>query len=90
MPAACSSGVPVSAWTSSMNTSCDSRCSWRAPPPSAGTSRIQLSVSTGSDSAAAIQPSMACRTWVSHVSCRSTAAAICRAISVFDWRSSAM
>ena len=59
-----------------------SRCRWQASEPSEGRSRFQLSVIARSDCAAAIQAWMACRTWASHGSRGSTAAAIWRTVAV--------
>ena len=54
-PAACSSAVSLRVWIIVMNDSVTSRWSRRAAIPSAGTSRIQLSITAGRDSALAIQ-----------------------------------
>src|SRR6266568_1571799 len=85
-PAARSSGVSARSPMSTTKASSHSRCRWRASEPSEGRSRIQLSVMARSDCAAAIQASIACRTWASHGARGSTAAAIWRTIGLVRMR----
>ncbi len=85
-PAACSSAVSLRVWIIVMNDSVTSRWSRRAAIPSAGTSRIQLSITAGRDSALAIQASTACRICTAHGAAGLTAAEMvsmaCRFVSV--------
>ena len=81
--------LACSAWIIATNGSIIWRCTRRVAVPSDGTSRIQLSVMAGADSAQAIHASTACRTWRVHGASWSTAAVIWRIISLLDSVSSA-